>query len=285
MELLMDILLDAIIDTAKLVPFLFLTYLAMEYLENKAGEKTISMLLGAGKKGPLLGGILGVVPQCGFSAAAANLYSGGVITVGTMTAVFLSTSDEMLPILISERTHMNTILTILGAKIVVGVIAGILVDMAVRFMNGGKQRGLHIHEICERDHCHCEEGNILKSAITHSLQTIAFIFFITLALNGVVEWIGMEKIMRVVSDYPVWSIFVMALAGLIPNCASSVMITTFYLEGLLSAGSMFAGLLSCAGVGLLVLFRTNRNWKKNLMIIGGLYGISVVCGIFTELII
>lgn len=285
MELLMDILLDAIIDTAKLVPFLFLTYLAMEYLENKAGEKTISMLLGAGKKGPLLGGILGVVPQCGFSAAAANLYSGGVITVGTMTAVFLSTSDEMLPILISERTHMNTILTILGAKIVVGVIAGILVDMAVRFMNGGKQRGLHIHEICERDHCHCEEGNILKSAITHSLQTIAFIFFITLVLNGVVEWIGMEKIMRVVSDYPVWSIFVMALVGLIPNCASSVMITTFYLEGLLSAGSMFAGLLSCAGVGLLVLFRTNRNWKKNLMIIGGLYGISVVCGIFTELII
>lgn len=285
MELLMDILLDAIIDTAKLVPFLFLTYLAMEYLENKAGEKTISMLLGAGKKGPLLGGILGVVPQCGFSAAAANLYSGGVITVGTMTAVFLSTSDEMLPILISERTHMNTILTILGAKIVVGVIAGILVDMAVRFMNGGKQRGLHIHEICERDHCHCEEGNILKSAITHSLQTIAFIFFITLALNGVVEWIGMEKIMRVVSDYPVWSIFVMALVGLIPNCASSVMITTFYLEGLLSTGSMFAGLLSCAGVGLLVLFRTNRNWKKNLMIMGGLYGISVVCGILTELII
>ena len=256
----------------------------MEYLENKAGEKTIGMLLNTGKKGPVIGGILGVVPQCGFSAAAANLYSGGVITVGTMIAVFLSTSDEMLPILISQRTHIHTILLILGAKIIVGVLAGILVDIVVRMANGGKQRGLHIHEICERDHCHCEEGSILKSAATHSLQTTVFIFLVTLVLNSAVEWIGMERIIRMVSAYPVLSIFLAALAGLIPNCASSVTITTFYLEGLLTAGSMFAGLLACAGVGLLVLFRTNRNWKKNLLIIGGLYGISVVCGIFVEIL-
>jgi len=285
MDLLMDIIFDAALDTAKLIPFLFLTYLAMEYLENKAGEKTVEVLLGAGKKGPVIGGILGAVPQCGFSAAAANLYSGGVITVGTMLAVFLSTSDEMLPILVSERTKISTILLILAGKIITGVIAGILVDIAVRIRHKGKQRGLCIHEICERDHCHCEEGSILKSALTHSLQIVIFIFLITLMINAAVEWIGMERIVRTISNYPVVSIFLTALVGLIPNCAASVTITTFYLEGILSAGSMFAGLLSCAGIGLLVLFRTHRNWKVNLRITGCLYGISVAVGILVELIL
>lgn len=284
MELFADILMDTVIDTVKLIPFLFLTYLVMEYLENKAGEKTIGMLLGAGKKGPIIGGILGVVPQCGFSAAAANLYSGGVITVGTMIAVFLSTSDEMLPILISERTHMKTILLILGAKAVTGVVAGILVDVGVRALSGGGQKGLHIHEICERDHCHCEEGSILKSALIHSLQILAFIFVISFALNIVVEWIGMEQIVTMASAFPVLSVFLAGLVGLIPNCAASITITTLYLEGVLSAGSMFAGLLSCAGIGLLVLFKMNKGWKKNLLIVGGLYGISVICGIIVEMI-
>lgn len=283
MEMFWEILMDTVIDTAKLIPFLFLTYLAMEYLENKAGEKTVGMLLGAGKKGPVIGGILGVVPQCGFSAAAANLYSGGVITVGTMIAVFLSTSDEMLPILISERAHMKTILGILGAKIVVGVIAGIVVDMVVRMLNGGSQKGLHIHEICERDNCHCEEGSILKSALIHSMQIVIFIFLFSFALNAVVEWIGMARIIRAVSAYPVLSIFIAGLIGLIPNCASSIAITTLYLEGVLSAGSMFTGLLACAGIGLLVLLKTNKGWKKNLTIVGGLYGISVICGIIVEI--
>lgn len=285
MELLMDIILDAALDTAKLVPFLFLTYLAMEYLENKAGDKTVEFLLGAGKKGPIIGGVLGAVPQCGFSAAAANLYSGGVITVGTMLAVFLSTSDEMLPILLSERTKISEILLILGGKILTGVIAGILVDLVVRIRHKGRQRGLCIHEICERDHCHCEEGSILKSAVTHSVQIILFIFLITLALNAAVEWIGMERIVRTIASYPILSIFLTALVGLIPNCAASVTITTFYLEGILSAGSMFAGLLSCAGIGLLVLFRTHRNWKVNLQIVGCLYGISVAAGVLLELIL
>ena len=285
MEIFGDILADTILDTAKLVPFLFLTYLGMEYLENKAGEKTIGMLLGAGKRGPLIGGILGVVPQCGFSAAAANLYSGGVITVGTLLAVFLSTSDEMLPILISERAHGRTILLILGAKIVVGVIAGILVDAAVRARGGGTQRGLHIHEICERDNCHCEEGSIFKSALIHSAQIVLFIFLISLALNGAVESVGMERIVRVAAAYPVTGIFIAGLVGMIPNCAASVTITTLYLEGVLGAGSMLAGLLACAGIGLLVLFRTNKGWRKNLFIAGTLYGISVLSGIIVEILI
>ena len=229
MELFIDILKDTTIDTVKLIPFLFLTYLAMEYLENKAGQKTVRMLLGAGKKGPVIGGILGVVPQCGFSAAAANLYSGGVITVGTMIAVFLSTSDEMLPILISEQADVRKIMAILIGKIIVGIVAGILVDIGVRVLGKGYQRGLHTH-------------------------------------------------------YPIAGIFLAGLVGLIPNCAASIAITKFYLEGVLNVGSMFAGLLSCAGIGLIVLFKTNHGWKKNMMIVATLYGISVVCGIIVEIL-
>lgn len=284
MELIFDILLDAAIDTVKLIPFLFLTYLAMEYLENKAGTRTVQMLLGAGKKGPVLGGILGAMPQCGFSAASASLYSGGVVTAGTMIAVFLSTSDEMLPILISERTHASVIFTILAAKVGIGIVAGILVDAGIRMCCGGKQKGLHIHEICEREHCCCAGGSIVKSAVKHSMQIVLFLFLITAALNIIVEWIGMQQIVRGVAEYPILSIFLTALVGLIPNCAASVTITTFYLEGVLSVGSMLAGLLSCAGIGLVVLFKTNRNWKANLMIVGILYGISVVCGIAVELL-
>lgn len=285
MSLFLDVLADTTIDTVKLIPFLFLTYLAMEYLENKAGDRTISVLLNAGKKGPVIGGILGVFPQCGFSAAASNLYAGGVITVGTLIAVFLSTSDEMLPLLISERADIRTIAWILTAKIIVGVIAGIAVDLVVRMANSGRQRGLHIHDICEHDHCHCEEGSIFRSAVTHSLQIIVFIFLISFILNGVVELIGMEEVVSAISKYPVLSVFLTGLVGLIPNCAASVTITKLYLAGVLSAGCMFAGLLSCAGIGLLVLFRTNRNWKNNLMIMGTLYSISVVSGILIEIFI
>lgn len=285
MKVFMDIITDTAFDTLKLLPFLFLTYLVMEYLENKAGEKTVGMLLKAGKAGPVIGGLLGVVPQCGFSAAAANLYSGGVISMGTMLAVFLSTSDEMLPILISERAHIKTILWILGAKIAVGILAGILVDIVLHMINGERHKELHIHEICERDHCHCEEGSILKSAVIHSMQIAVFIFLISFALNAAVEWVGMARVIRAASANPLLSILISALVGLLPNCASSVAITTLYLEGVLSIGSMFAGLLSCAGIGLMVLFRTNKGWKKNLMIVGWLYGISVVCGIVVEICI
>lgn len=284
MELLQTIILDTAIDTVKLVPFLFLAYLAMEYLETKAGEKTVSMLLHTGKKGPVIGGLLGVVPQCGFSAAASNLYSGGVITVGTLIAVFLSTSDEMLPIFLSEKVSPKTILLILGGKILIGITAGILVDMIVRICNRGQQRGLHIHEMCERDHCHCEEGSIFLSAATHSLQITAFIFIISLILNGIVARIGMESLVRTISSFPVASILITGLIGLIPNCAASVTITSLYLDSVLSLGSMFAGLLSCAGIGLLVLFRSNKHPKNNLMILGALYGISIFSGMIIDLI-
>lgn len=283
MELLLDIVVDSVMDTVRLFPFLFLTYLAMEYLENRAGTKTVSMLLNANKKGPLIGGILGAVPQCGFSAAAANLYSGRVITTGTLIAVFLSTSDEMLPILISGKADPQLILYILAGKALVGIIAGILVDLFYRKRKIRKD--FCIHEICERDHCHCESGSIIHSSLIHSLRTAAFILLITGGINLLVELIGMDNMMEAVTSAPVISIFLTALVGLLPNCAASVSITAFYVEGMLSLGAMFAGLLSCAGIGLLVLFRTNKNWKENLSVVAVLYSISVICGIALDLIL
>lgn len=284
-HILEHVFIHTLEDTVKLIPFLFLTYLAMEYLENRAGQKTVTILSRTGKKGPLIGGILGVVPQCGFSAAAANLYAGGVITVGTMVAVFLSTSDEMLPILISGRAEVKEILFIVLAKVLVGILAGLLIDYVLRSRNNGKQKGVYIREICEREHCHCEEGGILKPAIVHCAHITVFIFVILFVINFVAEWVGMEQLVEVAASYPVLSIFLVGLIGLIPNCAVSVAITTFYLEGVLSLGSMFAGLLSCAGVGIVVLFRMNRNWKKNVTIVGGIYAISVVSGILMEMML
>ncbi len=278
MDFFIDILSEAAIDTLRLAPFLFLTYLAMEYLENKAGEKTILLLSGTGKKGPLIGGLLGVIPQCGFSAASATLYSGGVITAGTLLAVFLSTSDEMLPILLSGHADFSLIAGILLGKAAVGILVGILVDMALRAM--GKQNSLCIHELCEQEHCRCEEGSIARSALIHTLQILAFLFLITAVLNLLIESVGMEHVLQAAGAHPVLSVFFSALIGLIPNCAASVAITTFYLEGLIPLGSMFAGLLSCAGIGLLVLLRTNRRWKQNLFIFAVLYASSVLIGIF-----
>ncbi len=278
MDFFIDILSDAAIDTLRLAPFLFLTYLVMEYLENKAEEKTILLLSRTGKKGPLIGGLLGVIPQCGFSAASATLYSGGVITAGTLLAVFLSTSDEMLPILLSGHADFSLIAGILLGKAAAGILVGILVDMVLRAI--GKQSSLCIHELCEQEHCRCEEGSIARSALIHTLQILAFLFLITAVLNLLIESVGMEHIMQAAGAHPVLSVFVSALIGLIPNCAASVAITTLYLEGLIPLGSMFAGLLSCAGIGLLVLLRTNRRWKQNLFIFTVLYASSVLIGIF-----
>ncbi len=283
-HMLEHVLLHSLEETVKLVPFLFLTYLAMEYLENRAGQRTIKMLSKTGKKGPAIGAALGMIPQCGFSAAAANLYAGGVITVGTMVAVFLSTSDEMLPILISGRADTKEIIGIVLAKVLVGCVAGFLVDYLVRRLNHGEQKGLQIHEICERDRCRCEEGSIFKSALIHCANITVFIFGVLFVIHLLAEAIGMEELLGAAAKYPLLSILFVALLGMIPNCAVSVAITTLYLEGVLSFGSMFAGLLSCAGIGIAILFKVNPNRKKNIIIAGGIYGISILSGILMEMI-
>ncbi|MDO4622981.1 MAG: putative manganese transporter [Eubacteriales bacterium] len=280
----LDLIMDAVLDTAKLLPFLYLTYLFMEYLEEKAGEKTIHALEKTRGWGPAVGAFTGIIPQCGFSAASASLYAGGVITLGSLLAVFLSTSDEMLPILISQRVHALSILKIMLAKVVLAAVTGFAVDAFLRVYRKYYPKKRHdIHELCDEDDCHCEEGNIFISALIHTAQIAAFILILSVIISFLVELVGEETIAGLLGDRPVVGVLLAGLAGLIPNCAASVMITTLYLRGLLSAGQMMAGLLVGAGVGLLVLFRANRHyWKENLIILAGLYGVGVFWGLVIE---
>ena len=275
-----DIILDTLIDAAKLLPFLFLTYLTMEWLEHKAGDKAEALIKRAGRFGPVIGGLLGVVPQCGFSTAASNLYAGRVITVGTLVAIYLSTSDEMLPILISEHAPAEVILPILLAKALIGMAAGLLIDFGMR--GRGKEEHAHIHEMCEQERCHCEKG-ILRSAFSHTVQIAVFILLITFVLNLLLYFVGEDVLAGVISDRPVTGPLLAGLVGLIPNCAGSVAITQLYLEGIIGFGSAMAGLLAGSGVGLLVLFRVNHDRKENVKILGLLYGIGVAAGIVMEL--
>lgn len=273
---MLHVIEETLIDTVKLFPFLFLTYLAMEYLEHRTGEKTQKLIRKAGRSGPVLGGLLGIVPQCGFSTAASNLYAGRVISLGTLIAIYLSTSDEMLPILISEQASMELILQILLVKAVIGMAAGLIIDMVLRRKSQEEQG--HIHEICEHEHCHCEKG-VFRSALTHTAQIVLFILLVTFVLNLILYFVGEDALAGLILNRPLLGPMLAGLVGLIPNCAGSVAITQLYLQGAMGLGAAMAGLLVGSGVGLLVLFRVNRNRKENLKILCLLYGIGVLTGI------
>lgn len=273
---------EALVDGAKLFPFLFITYLLMECMEHKTSQKTGLILQKSGRWGFVLGGVLGVVPQCGFSAAASNLYAGRVITLGTLLAVFLSTSDEMLPILISEQAPLPAIVKILILKAVIGIAAGALADLLIKKRKGDQKEELRIKQICDHQHCHCNEGNILKSALRHTFQIFLFILLVSFLLNILIEWVGDAALASFLSSKPVLGPVFAGAVGLIPNCASSVVLTQLYLEGVLGAGSLIAGLLSGTGVGLLVLFKVNDNLKENVKITALLYAIGVLAGILVE---
>lgn len=267
-------------DSIRLIPFLFLTYLAMEYLEHKAADKTGRLVKRAGKWGPLFGGVFGAVPQCGFSAAASGLYAGGLVSMGTLLAIFLSTSDEMLPIMISAKLPAGFVAELVLIKVAVGVTAGFLTD--ILFKEKHKAEHGHIHEICEHEHCHCEKG-IFSSAVKHTLQITGFIFLITFVLNMVLECTGEDVLAGIVLNQPILGPLLAGLVGLIPNCASSVVITQLYVEGVIGLGTMMSGLLAGSGIGLLVLFRVNHKKWDNLKILGLLYGIGAAAGIIIEL--
>ncbi len=270
-------------ETVNLLPFLYLTYLLMEFLEHKSGDVTQNLLRKSGKVGPLLGGALGVVPQCGFSAAASGLYAGRLITVGTLLAVYLSTSDEMLPIMISGGVSVWFMLAVLGCKLVVAVTAGFAADGIFRLFNKEKGREEpQIEELCQRDRCKCGD-HFAMSALNHTVRTLAFIFLVCLVLNGVVEWIGEDTLAGWVLNRPFLGNLLAALIGLIPNCASSVVLTELYLSNVISLGAMMSGLLVNAGVGLLVLVRNNRPMCDSLRVIGVLFGVGVVSGLLLDL--
>ena len=304
-HLIGHVLEHSVEDTLYLIPFLFVTYLAMEWLEHKAGDKAEEAVRRAGAAGPVVGALVGIVPQSGFSAAAATLWAGRVITLGTLFAVFLSTSDEMLPIFLAEQVAPMTILKIMGVKLMIGMVMGFVVDAAIRLARRDREK-LRIHELCERDRCHCngdcetceqqpelaydfehdeehehhhEGGSILRSALKHTLQVTVFIFIITLVLDGALELVGEDALAAFLGSNPVLSVLGSALVGLIPNCAASVVIAQLYVEGALGAGAMMAGLLVSAGVGLLVLFRTNRGLRQNLIVLAGLWATGVFWGL------
>ena len=274
----LDIILDTLLDSVKLLPFLFITYLLMEELEHKTGGKAKNRIRSAGKSGPVWGALLGVIPQCGFSAAASSLYAGHVITVGTLLAIFLSTSDEMLPIMISEAVAPVVIVKILAAKVIIGMISGLVVEFLYVGVMKKHEKEMDIHVVCEEEHCSCEDG-IFRSAFKHTLKIFAYILIISFLLNVVIGFIGEDTLAGFFTAMPLVGEAVAALVGLIPNCASSVVITELYLGGIIGAGAMMSGLLVNAGVGLLVLFRLNRDWKQNAGIVAALYGLGVFWGV------
>ena len=281
-EALLHSIEHAALDTLKLLPFLFLTYLLMEILEQKAGDKAEAAVRRAGKWGPLMGGALGAVPQCGFSAAASSFYAGRVLTVGTLLAVFLSTSDEMVPIMLSGiangKANVLTLVWILLGKVVLGAITGFIVDLLWR-----RKDTVDIHLICEQEHCDCEDGP-LKSAIKHTLKIALYLVVIGFAINLAIELLGEDTLAALFTDLPVVGVLIAALIGMIPNCAASVTVTQLFLDGVISTGAMMAGLLTGAGVGLLVLFRLNRRPKENLLIMGVLFGSGVLWGVLIDLL-
>lgn len=280
---MLHILEHSFMDSISLLPFLFLTYLAMELLEHYTGSKLTTKIQNAGKLGPLWGSLLGVVPQCGFSTAAASFYSGRIIGVGTLIAVFLSTSDEMLPILLSESVSLATIGRILGTKVVIACISGFIVEVIYEELLHKKDDKMDIHVVCEEEHCSCEDG-VFKSALKHTIKIFFYILLITFVLNCVIHGVGEDTLGQVFSNTPVLGQAIAAIVGLIPNCASSVVITQLYVKGVITTGMMMSGLLVNAGVGTLVLIRLNRNFKQNLGIIGTVYGFGVLWGVVIDLL-
>ena len=281
-HILIHSLEHALGDSLKILPFLFFTYLIMEFLEKKAGDKTNIWLEKAGKTGPVVGGVLGVIPQCGMSTVASNLYAGRIISVGTLLAIYLSTSDEMLPIMISQSVEGGVIAKVLLMKVGIAILAGAAIDFFNRRWGKDVHEEIKIHDFCEHEHCHCEDG-IIKSAVRHTLQIFFFVFLITIVLNVGVEIIGEDRLANFILNKPMLGPILAGIIGLIPNCASSVVITQMFLDGLMSFGTMMAGLLVGAGVGVLVLLRVNENRADSLKIIGILYFIGVVCGMLLNI--
>lgn len=271
-----EIILDTLIDSLKLVPFLLITFILIEIIEHKINNKKI--ITSSGKLGPLFGSLLGIFPQCGFSSAITNLYVTRIVTLGTLISVYLSTSDEMLPIMLSNNVEIGIIIKILLIKVFIGMFSGFIIDLLLR-----KKEKIEIKELCEHDHCHCEHS-IFLSALKHTLNITIFIIIISFLLNLGFEYLGEETIEKLFLKNNIFSSFISSLIGLIPNCGASVAITELYLNNTISFGSCMAGLLTGSGVAILILFKTNKDIKENFKILFTVYGIGVISGIIIDLI-
>lgn len=276
---MIEIIEETLIDGLRLIPFLFVAFLIIEIIEHKLSNKNKKLIAKSGKYGPFIGSILGVIPQCGFSCLATNLFATRIITLGTLIAIYLSTSDEMLPILLSEKVDIKIILFILLIKVLVGMISGVIIDFVLRKKNKKIQLD---YEICQDENCHCEK-HLLLSVIKHTLSITFFIMLVTFILNIIIDFTGIADTDSIILNN-IFTPFLTSLVGLIPNCASSVMITTLYTNNVISFASLISGLLTGSGVALIVLFRTNKNFKENLFILFLIYIIGSMCGLLLEII-
>ncbi len=274
-----EIIHHAVQDSIWLLPFLFITYICIELLEHRAGDKVKNAIVRTGRAGPAVGGLLGLIPQCGFSAASSSLYAGGVITPGTLLAVFLATSDEMLPIFISASIPPQKIVTVLLIKLCIALTVGFAADIVMC----RSRRKIEVEEMCIEENCHCGERGIWLSSLIHTLQIFAFVFAVNLLLGGAFEFVGEKRISAVLRGIPVLDVAVATLIGLIPNCASSVLIATLWTKGVISGGAMIGGLLTGAGAGLLVLYRTNKHLKENLILTAILILTGILFGTLLDL--
>ena len=282
MEAVLDIILDALIDTAKMLPFLFAVYLLIEYLEHKASDKLANSLRKLGPFGPVGGALFGCIPQCGFSVAVSNLYSGRLVSLGTLIAVYIATSDEAIPILLSNPQSVGEVWKLIAAKAVIAVLAGLLVDGVMKLCHRrGNEENEPYHDLCEDRGC--EEHGILYSAIKHTAQIFTFLFVVSLILGFAIYLLGEERLDRVLMTDSAFQPLLAALIGLIPNCSASVVLTNLYAAGSLSFGSVVAGLSTGAGLGLVVLFRTNKNLRQNIGITALLYAIGAASGLIINL--
>ena len=275
-----DIVTDSFFDTLNLVPFLFIAYLILEFVEHTSQKNMLNIIKKSNKYGPLFGAICGLFPHCGFSAVASSFYSTRVITIGTLFAVFMATSDEMVPIFLSEGISLEFIFELLSIKFICALVVGFVLD----FIFKKTKQNIKIKEFCDCSHCHCGE-NILYSAFEHTAKIIFLIFIVSFIFGSLVEGIGEEKISMLLSDHFIFSKFIVTGIGLIPNCAASVILSKLYLNGAISVSSLLSGLLVGAGVGLVVLFKMNKDMKENLKILGMLYAIGVILGFILELIL
>lgn len=273
-----EIILDTLIDSLKIIPFLFIAFLIIELIEHKLTNKNKKIITKSKKVGPIIGSLLGVIPQCGFSVMATNLYITRIITLGTLISIYLSTSDEMLIIMLSKKVEITLILKILLIKIFFGIIYGVIID---KILNNKKEK--ENYQICDEEHCKCSHGIILSS-LKHTIHITIFIFIVTLILNIIITYIGEDYLTKIFLTNTIFGPFITSLIGLIPNCSASVILTELYLNSSISLGSLIGGLLTSSGAALLVLIKNNKNIKENISIILLLYFLGVISGILIELI-
>ena len=280
---MIDIIIDALFDTLKLLPYLVITFMVLEFIEHRLSKKNQKLLVKNQKCGPIVGGILGAFPQCGFSSMGASLYSNRVITKGTLVAIFLSTSDEMLPIMLGEKVNVEIILKIIGFKIIVGILVGIIVDLI--YFKKVKNVNKEIEHLCEEEHCSCNEKGILISSLIHTIKISFFILMANLIIGLIIFKFGEDNISNLLLNKNIFTYFLASLIGLIPNCASSVIMTKLYLSGLLNIGTLLSGLLTGSGIGILLLFKSNKNIKENITIVSIIYFVGVLIGILIDIIV